>query len=65
MINIIQSPMSCTNRALRNRALYSLNVEAKMERADRQAGHEYLPMDIFIDTVTMKDHFQAVSLRTP
>ena len=63
MTHTTQNRAICTNRALRNGALYSLSVEAALERSDRQAGHEYVPMDVFVDSATMREHFQVLSLR--
>ena len=37
--------------------LCSLKGEAQLANLDRQEGHQYLPMDIYIDPKTMKDHF--------
>ena len=44
--------------------LWSLEVEAELEESDRQAGHEYLPMDVYVDRGTMQEHFQMSSIRT-
>lgn len=35
--------------------------EAELEKLDRQAGHQYLPMDVYIDPKT--EHFHASSIR--
>jgi len=45
-------------------ALCSLKSEAELETLDRRAGHEYVPMDIFIDSRTMKEHFGGSSIRS-
>ena len=63
MTNIMQNPIECTSRGHRERALYSLKVEAELEKLDRQVGHEYVPMDVFVDPRTMKEHFQDSAIR--
>jgi len=42
--------------------LLSLEVEAELEKSDRQAGHDYLPMDVFVDPGAIKEHFQVSSI---
>ena len=42
--------------------LNCLKGESKMENSDRQAGHQYLPMDVYIDSKTMDEHFHASSI---
>jgi hypothetical protein len=42
----------------------SLKGESELENLDRQAGHQYLPMDVYIDPKTMEEHFQASSIRS-
>lgn len=63
MTNTIQNRTGCTSRDHREWFLYSLEVEAELERLDREAGHDYVPMDVFVDPRTVKEHFQASSLR--
>jgi hypothetical protein len=63
MTNTTQNPGTCTRWALAKRTSYSLEVEAELEASDRRAGHEYVPMDVFINPRTMKQHFQISSLR--
>ena len=41
---------------------YSRDGTAVLQRTDCLAGQEYLPMDIFVDTKTMRLHFQGSSL---
>jgi hypothetical protein len=36
-----------------------LNDEATLETLDRQLGHQYIPMDIYVDSTTIKEHFQV------
>jgi len=63
MTNAMQNPIDCTSRDQNDWSLHSLEVEAELEKLDRQAGHEYVPMDIFVDPRTMKEHFQDSSIR--
>jgi hypothetical protein len=56
-------PITCTSRDQKDWALYSLEGEAELERLDRQAGHDYLPMDVYVDPRTVKEHFQDSSIR--
>ena len=43
--------------------LGSLKGESELENLDRQAGHQYLPMDVYIDSKTVDEHFHAASIR--
>jgi hypothetical protein len=42
--------------------LNCLTGESELENIDRQAGHQYLPMDVYIDSKTMDEHFHASSI---
>ena len=42
--------------------LNCLKAESELENLDRQAGHQYLPMDVYIDSKTMDEHFHASSI---
>jgi hypothetical protein len=53
---------SC-GRAQVDRNLYSLEMETVLENLDREFGHDYVPMDVFIDSRTMKEHFQDSSIQ--
>ena len=59
----INTLIDCTKRDHTDWSLYSLDDEAKMERLDREAGHDYLPMDVYVDPRTVKEHFQDSSIR--
>lgn len=39
------------------------SLEEKFEKLDREADHDYVPMDLFIDSRTMQEHFQELSVR--
>ena len=41
----------------------SLKGESELENLDRQAGRQYLPMDVYIDPGTIEEHFHASSIR--
>ena len=62
MTNSMQHTVTCTSGARVKWTLLSLKGEAEAEKLDRQAGHEYVPMDVFVDPGTMKEHFQASSI---
>ncbi len=64
MTDAVQNPIDCTRRDQNDWYLYSLEVEAKLETVDREAGHEYVPMDVFVDPWTIKEHFQESSVHT-
>jgi hypothetical protein len=40
-----------------------LKSESELEYLDRRAGHEYIPMDVYIDPNTIEEHFHAASIR--
>lgn len=63
MTNIIRKDVKCTSKARVDWALYSLETEAEVEKLDREIGHDYLPMDVFIDPRTVKEHFQDSPIR--
>jgi len=63
MTNTIQNSISCTNGDQKNWPIFSIEVESELEKLDREAGHDYVPMDIFIDPKTIEEHFQATSIR--
>jgi hypothetical protein len=58
MTNVRHKPITCTSRGQKDWAPRSLAVEAEREDRNRQAEHEYLPMDVFLDLNTIKEHFQ-------
>ena len=63
MTNATQNPIDCTSRDQNDWSLNSVEVEAELEGLDRQAGHAYLPMDVFVDRRTVNEHFQNSSIR--
>jgi hypothetical protein len=63
MTNIKQSLAICTSGDQADWTLYSPKVEVELEKLDCQTGHQYLPMDVYVDPKTIKEHFQASSIR--
>jgi len=41
---------------------FTLKEQADLERQDRRLGHEYIPMDIYVDLWGVIEHFQASSI---
>ena len=64
MIDTTSHPVTSTRRLHINRELFSLNAEAELVESDRRLGHEYLPLDVFVDSLTIKQHFGIASLDT-
>jgi len=54
MTNLRQKPITDTRKGQRDWSLRSLEVEAN---------DEYLPMDVFLDPRTIKEHFQYSTVR--
>jgi hypothetical protein len=48
----------------KNKELFSFSVEAELAEYDCRLGHEYLPLDVFVDPITIKQHFGIASLYT-
>jgi hypothetical protein len=63
MTNIVRKDAKCTSRAQVDGTLYSLKTEAEVEKLDREMDHDYVPMDVFIDPKTVKEHFQDPPIR--
>ena len=40
-----------------------LKSVSELEHLDRTAGHEYVPMDVYIDPNTIEEHFHSASIR--
>jgi hypothetical protein len=57
-----QNPFTFSMRSHTKPILHFLEVKAKLEESDRLAGHEYVPMNVFIDATTIKQHFQVSSI---
>ncbi|MCG6860216.1 MAG: hypothetical protein LJE70_02875 [Chromatiaceae bacterium] len=63
MTDIKHNSIACTGRDHTDWSLYSLGGEAELEGLDRDAGHDYLPMDVYVDPRTVAEHFQDSSIR--
>jgi hypothetical protein len=44
-------------------SLNTLEVEAHLGRVERLSGNEYVPMDVFVDPETRKEHFRYSPVR--
>ena len=55
-----QDPLGNTQTC---RVSCTLKGESELEYLDRSAGHQYIPMDVYIDPNTMEEHFHASSIR--
>ena len=64
MTDAMQNPIDCNGRDQNDWSLHSFEVEAELGKIDRQAGHDYVPMDVFVDPRTRKEHFQSSSIRS-
>lgn len=58
MTNTMQNPIDCANNGPTGLAPYSFKCEGEMGKLEHEAGHEYVPMDVYIDTGTRKKHFE-------
>ena len=39
-------------------------LHQELEELDRELGHDYVPMDLFIDQRTINEHFHESSIRS-
>ena len=58
------NPVSRTGTDQEDRTLFTPEGKAELEKLDRQADHEYVPMDVFVDGRTITEHFRASSIRS-
>jgi hypothetical protein len=63
MVSMKQDQINCRRRDHRDWSLLSLEIEAELEKVDHDAGHAYIPMDVFVDKKTIRRHFQMASIR--
>jgi len=47
----------------KNLTFNTLEVEPHLERVDCLSGNEYVPMDVFVNPETRKEHFQYSPIR--
>ena len=59
MIDTTQIPVTSIGRGRMHRNLRA----AALEASDRQGRHEYVPMDVFVDPRTIKEHFLISTIR--
>lgn len=62
--NTIQKPATRASSGREDLTLFTPEGKAELEMLDRQADHEYVPMDVFVDRETIRGHFQASSIRS-
>jgi hypothetical protein len=41
---------------------HTLDDEAELEELDRRAGHDYVPMDVYVDPAEREEHFSASAI---
>lgn len=58
----IQNPITHIRGVDRQGHPNLLNEE--LEKLDRELGHDYVPMDLFIDHRTINEHFHESSIRS-
>jgi len=63
MTNTKQHSEVCTGMPQTGWVLDTFKGEAELEKSDRQSGHMYIPMDVYVDPKTIKEHFHASSIR--
>jgi hypothetical protein len=63
MTNTKQHSAGCAGKEHTCWILDSIKCPAEPEKPDRQSGHQYIPMDVYVDPKTKKKHFQASSIR--
>ena len=54
-----EDPETCTNGDLKNWSLHELSDETELEERDRRTGHDYVPMDLYVDPGERSEHFAA------
>lgn len=64
MTNAIQNPTASSHDEPRARMLYPANGSAERQGVASQVSLDYLPMDIFVDSRIMRQHFQGSSVRS-
>jgi hypothetical protein len=62
MTSIKKMPIPGTHGSLTNWRLHSTEVEVELEKLDRRAGHQYVPMDVYLDPGTIDEHFHVSSI---
>ena len=63
MISSKQIHEICNGMNLASRLFVPISGGSEQEKSDRQASHEYVPMDIYLDNKTIQEHFLISSIR--
>ena len=59
MTNTDQKADICASGDRMNWSKYIRKGQAELEKVDIQEGHEYLPMDVYVDPREKRAHFQS------
>ena len=57
-----QHPSSSSETQPTDWSRHTLGDEYEVEQSDRRAGHDYLPMDVWVDPGDQGKHFDATSV---
>jgi len=63
MPNTIHKSTQCTSRDQRTGSRRYAGRAAEVKERERATEDDYLPMDVFVDPKTMREHFQRSSIR--
>jgi hypothetical protein len=62
MTRITQNPITSNGKDHSKLPSYSLREESG--KSDREAGRDYVPMNVYIDPWTMRTRFQGLSIQS-
>jgi len=62
MSKATQHSTICTGMCQTDWVLDSYRGKSELEKLDNQSAHQYIPMDVYVDPQTIKEHFQASSI---
>jgi len=65
MTNAMKVTIDRISGARKDRSPCSIDAMFQQERLDDRAGREYLPMDVYVDPRTIRQHFQGSSFLSP
>jgi hypothetical protein len=63
MTSAKQIPGMCNGMDPASRLFVPIAGGSEQEKSDRQANHQYVPMDIYLDKKTIQEHFLISSIR--
>lgn len=63
MSNTSQHPYAATYVVDGDGSVRPVNLESKREEIEPLAHPEYIPMDVFVNRMTIREHFRCSSLR--